>query len=143
MAERFVYRGTCPGWPGSGPVQSVRMTPVTTDPLVATLFALECLRHGPSVVHLASKGSVAQIIGCGNRFADLECEIGLAVTPLDFAANHTRCCLPVEVARSILHDLGFPLPVVISSKRWLQIELQTSARLTDTEIVEFDRQAMR
>jgi len=119
------------------------MTPVTTDPLVATLFALECRRYGPSVVHLASKSSVAQIIGCGNKFAELECEIGLTVTPLEFAANHSTRCLPVEVARSILHDLGFPLPAVISSKWWLQIELQASVRLTDTEIVEFDRQAMR
>jgi hypothetical protein len=142
MAERFLYRGTTRGWPGGGGPQAVRRTPTTTDPLVATLFAIECCRHGLGIVHAVSARSVAGQIVLGNVLSGLECEIGLSITPLEFE-SHSIHWIRADAARSILAELGFQLPITISTRLRLRNELKESLRLTESQIVEFHKRFMR
>jgi hypothetical protein len=142
MAERFLYRGTTRGWPGGEGPQTVRRTPTTTDPLVATLFAIECCRHGSGVVHAVSEESVAGQIVYGNVLSELECEVGLSFAPLEFE-SHSIHWIAADAARLILEELGFQLPIVISSRLRLRNELRESPRLTESQIVEFHKRFMR
>ena len=46
----YLYRGTTAGWPGNSVLQEEQITCTSTDPLVATLFAIECRNHGHAVI---------------------------------------------------------------------------------------------
>jgi hypothetical protein len=138
MAERFLYRGTTRGWGGTQGLQAARRTPTTTDPLITTLFAIECCRHGSAGVHLVSSTSVSELIVPGNVFEELESEIVLKVTPLEFASRYSEHWVPVERACSILDALGFQLPATISSRERLDMELEEWRRLTDSQVLDFD-----
>ena len=46
----YLYRGTTAGWPGNSVLQAERITCTSTDPLVATLFAIECRNHGRAII---------------------------------------------------------------------------------------------
>lgn len=37
----YLYRGTTLGWPGTPTTSGEGITPTSTDPLIATLFAVE------------------------------------------------------------------------------------------------------
>lgn len=142
-ADHFLYRGTSVGWPGTPGVQRVGITPATTDPLVATLFAIECSRHGSGVVYLARTALIANRIVSSNWFAELECEIGLRLTPLEFAQEFAGSQIQVGRAREILRKLDVEVPEVISNRRQLDRELERRQQLTDRQIVEFNEEALR
>jgi hypothetical protein len=84
-SDRFLHRGTTPGWPGNVSLQKEGKTCTTTDPLVATLFAIECPHHGPSTVLLAPMTAFDGLTGPTNHAAIFEREIVVNLLPLDFA----------------------------------------------------------
>jgi hypothetical protein len=114
---------------------------MSTDPLVATLFALECLRFGPAVVQSCGRSVVAELLEPGNVLADLEREVVVALPPADFTARYAPRIIEVHVAREILAELGFELPPSIANKDVLHSLLKSTARLKDGDIREFDRLA--
>ncbi len=143
---RFVYRGTTHGWPWNPVLQRDRRTCATTDPLVATLFAIECLQHGSSAVLIASLEDFDGLIGPTNHAAIAESEVVLNLPPLDFAR---RASLEIDAQRSrdILVDMGFDrLPVRIGGKSALRDSINQSYndgdRLSPDQIQEFNRRAM-
>jgi hypothetical protein len=138
----FYYRGTTREWPGSEALQSLNLTPVTTDPLIATLFALESSRFGEGVVYLCLKSEVAEMIDSGNVLSELERELVIGVSPKEFAERLVAITIEAQSARTILAEMGYELPARIADKNILDWHLRASARLRDQDVASFDARVM-
>jgi hypothetical protein len=117
----YLYRGTTAGWPGNSVLQKEQITCTSTDPLVATLFAIECRNHGQAIVLAACRqdGSLG-FVAPSNHFFEIECAVNLYVHPLQFAMK-AEVILEVDWALAILRELGFhDLPVRIRDKETLR-----------------------
>ncbi len=144
-ATDYLYRGTTVGWIGTRSNQFLPMTCTSTDPLVATYFALECLFHGHSVVQFIERSSVEQFIGESNPFDAIESAVNLKRKPLEIS-EHVIHLINVDEARKILLGLGFEqVPYQIYGKSVLNDELKLSFnqgyRLTASQKREFNRLA--
>src|SRR5205823_4767780 len=86
-----LFRGTSVGWAGSQALQRLAMTPATLDPAIATIFATESSNFGTSAMHIALPQALkgAQVVE-GNVLAGLEREVGVALTPTEFAARASK-----------------------------------------------------
>jgi hypothetical protein len=123
MEVRYLYRGTTLGWPGDNVLQELRITCTTTDPLVATLFAVECRNHGQPAILVARQELFDDLIADDNFFSVIECAVNVRMSPLEFAAL-AEAVLDVDNSLAILRELGFEeIPVRLSSKGALQFVL--------------------
>src|SRR5215212_7292635 len=96
----YLYRGTTVGWPGNDCLQRVRLTPTSVDPLVATLFAIECARFGKAVVVAVDAGQEQGMIHESvNCLEQIEREVVLKMTPIEFAGHAAAISVPLEIAR--------------------------------------------
>jgi hypothetical protein len=143
MAEEgsYLYRGTTPGWPGTRGVQEAGVTPTTTDPLVATLFAIECRNHGQAIILVAPGKVFAALIGKRNHFAIVECAVNIMVPPDVFARNAVRV-VDADQSIAILNELGFRLPIRIARGSLLTVLNDTHAegyRMSFEQIQHYDR----
>ena len=130
----YLFRGTSVGWPGSKSLQKVRMTPASTDPFVATLFALECNQHGEGVVYFAPWETFKDRVRKPNVLARRECEVGLSMLPREFATE-TKGRVPALKSREILVSMGFQVPKAIRDKGFLGTSINLSdRRLTLAEL---------
>jgi hypothetical protein len=62
----YLFRGTSIGWPGNKTLQKVKMTPTSTDPFVATLFALD--RFSAPLLGLQDGTGCGRQVGGGRSF---------------------------------------------------------------------------
>ena len=148
----YYYRGTTRGWPGNSSLSENRVTFVSTDPLVATLFAIECRRRGKAAVLVASPRNFEVVTydrtgdlidqALDGAFNDRESAIQLAVSPAEFEAQ-ADFIVEVDLAIEVLKELGFDgIPILLGSRDDLNDELtetlRRGARLSLKEIREFD-----
>lgn len=138
----YLYRGTTAGWPGSSTLQAERITCTSTDPVVATLFAVECRNHGRAIVAAAKRGNFQRPLGPANHFFVLESAVNLYVPPLEFVAK-AEIILDVDRALAILSEIGFEdLPVRIRDKESLRDALlqtyEAGQRLNEEQRLRFD-----
>jgi hypothetical protein len=143
VSELYVYRGTTSGWPGNPGPQELHLTPTSRDPLVATLFALNCVRFGKAIVQLCDRGLVADLIQSGNTLNELEREVVVGVAPAEFTDRFVVDEMPVSLARQILAELGFELPVGIGNNDILNWWLGNTPRLSHHDIARFNKAAGR
>ncbi len=149
--ESYYYRGTTRGWPGSPNLVEFRVTFATTDPLVATLFAIECRSRGEAAVLVASAGKFPVLHSASSpvqgpvnlSFTLPEGAVELSVLPSEFERD-ADYIIPVEDAISLLIGLGFdPLPARIASHAQLDELIRETynagQRLTLRQIHEFNR----
>src|SRR4051794_31766129 len=124
----YLYRGTTAGWPGNPCLQRERLTPTTTDPLIATLFGVECRRWGRAIVLVVDRERIERLLGTENVLADIEQEVVIRLSPSEFAeyASHE---VPIEQAWQWLREIGYELPIRIDSRRALNDELLVWRRL--------------
>jgi filamentous hemagglutinin len=123
MDARYLYRGTTEGWPGNPVLEEQQITCTTTDPLVATLFAVECRNHGRAIILAARRDRFENLIGPRNVFEDIESAINLSCSPIEFA-EQAEFVLEVDRAIDILRDLGFEdVPVRLKGTTILQQEI--------------------
>lgn len=134
----FLYRGTTIGFPGNQCLQRARLTPASSDPLVAVLFGIECSRWGPAVLLLADAADLALQIATGNVLSELEQEVVVTVSPTEFSQRYALHQVPIESARFALHKIGYELPIAISSREALNEEIKVWRRLSMAEIARFD-----
>ena len=135
------FRGTSQGYAGNKCLQQLGVTPTSTDPLVATLFATESEQHGTGVLHIAQASVLKGLVGESNTLAALEREVGIKLSPLEFADRSTFT-ISAKIARSILEKMGFDLPDKIYSLAQLDNLLRTLPRLTECQINEFLERVM-
>jgi len=138
---RAVFRGTSEEFAGSAGLQRIGLTPVSEDPLVATVFATEAETYGRGVVYVATDADLAGTTAVeGNVLASLEREIGLQMTPSEFA-QRAKIAIPASQARAILERMGHPIPAAIRGPAAVDQVLRATARLTEQEIQTFRREA--
>jgi hypothetical protein len=134
----YVYRGTTVDWAGSEGLRELGFTPVTSDPVVAALFAIEASRKGAAVIYVARMEQVAPHFGTPNILSELECEHGIAVPPLDFIKRFAINPIKIDDVRTALGELGVYLPAAIGNLRMLDEELESRARLSQGQIDAFN-----
>ncbi len=128
--DPYLYRGTTRGWPGNPGLQDLQMTCTTTDPLVATLFAIECLGHGEGIVYLAPRAPLERWAGPPNCFDDLECAVNIKIKPTEFL-KHVQFGLHPHRTREILMEMGFVVPYLINgSACWTMHSRNRAERAT-------------
>jgi hypothetical protein len=101
------------------------MTCTTTDPLVATLFAIDCRNYGHAVILAVRRDVVEDLIGPENHFDMIENAVNLLISPIDFA----RLAVTLEVDRvwEALRELGFDeVPIRMRDKWGLRNALVSS-----------------
>ena len=125
--------------PGNPVLQQLGITPASTDPLVATVFALEGKAIGRDAVVLTGgmRRFGAGDIDLGNVRASLEREVQVNMQPRQFEALAPNS-IPVDTARQVLSDMGVAKlpPTITSSQQATQI-LEATSRLTPAQIQEF------
>jgi filamentous hemagglutinin len=134
-----LFRGTTPGFPGNPVLQQFGITPASTDPLVATVFALEGRTIGGDAVVLTGgmRRFRAGDIDLGNVRASLEREVQVNMRPNQFEALASNS-IPVDTARQVLNDMGvIKLPSTITNSHQATQILEGTARLTPAQIQEF------
>jgi hypothetical protein len=141
-----VYRGTSVGWAGSDAIQQLGITCTSSDLLVATLFAINCLRYGEGVVHLARFEQVNGLCAESNVLSHVECEITFAMLPTAFERLYVTKTVDALQSRRTLQSLGFSIPASIYNLTHLRELLhetrQKGQRLDVSQIEEFDRRVL-
>ena len=139
----YLFRGTTRGWPGNANSIEHQFTYTSLDPLVATLFAVECRNYGPAIVLMAQRGRFEEIPPgeLDEVFQRTERSMTLSILPLKFASQ-ADLILEVDRCLNVLADLGFTaVPSRINGKSHLQNTIEESDqlghRLTSEQIREF------
>lgn len=131
----FLFRGTSAGWPGNPATQQFRVTPTTTNPFVATLFAIECQRFGSGLVIACLRSEVERFIGAANVLSDID------VAPFELQQRFGRWQCGVSQARAALLALGFEVPEYIGDKDTLNHWLNETPALSEQMQNEFQSRA--
>ncbi|SHJ73597.1 von Willebrand factor type A domain-containing protein [Clostridium cavendishii DSM 21758] len=141
-SEILYFRGTTVGYKGSSGLQRVRITPVSTDPVVSTVFATEANNYGNGVLYIATKTDLEGIvIEEGNVISVLEKEVGINLLPEEFAKKASINLTP-EQSRSILRSMGIDLPSIISDKTQLSYVLHNTPRLSNEQLIEYYKKVL-
>ena len=136
-AANLFFRCTSEGFAGSPTLQEIGVTPVSTDPVVATIFATEAENYGRGVFHIASRNDLAAVeILQGNVLADLEREVGINRLPAEFA-RRASLTITVSQARGILASMGIRIQSSIRGPTGVDAALRATPRLTPEQIQAF------
>ena len=115
------FRGTTRGYPGNASRDG--WTSTTTDPRVATLFALEAKRFGSSVVHyIADCSELQDLVTEANVFAAWEKEVVFHI-PIRNFGRFIKFSLPGEVVATILRGMDVHFPFLLNKStmdEWMQ-----------------------
>lgn len=140
----YVYRGTTAGWLGNACMQREERTCATTDPFIATVFAVQARNYGTAVVQfLEVAGGV--VLESGNAFDEIESEVVVPMSPADFTAA-ARAAVDVDVAIGVLRELGFEIPSRLPSGQrlthFLEMTFRRGERLSLEQRRLFDARAL-
>lgn len=139
LGDVYYFRGTSPGFAGNPALQKLGISPVSIDPLVATVFALESKGvSGRGVVLFGSKTEFTAGFAVGNTRKVVEREIAVSLSPKQFAEKSAKS-ISADQARKILSEIGIAdLPPsfrnVTQAKEWLDLH---GRRMSPTQIKEF------
>jgi hypothetical protein len=137
----YLFRGTSKGFAGNKSTALGGVTPTSSDPGVATIYAIEGKNYGEGVLHIALP---EQFIGkevAANVRKTLEQEIVAGVTPTEFA-NQSSITISADQARGILKKLGIKIPGRISAEETTRVLLETP-KLSKEQINEFYSEASK
>ncbi len=138
-----LFRGTTEGYPGSRMLQRVGVTPASTDPVVATIFALESKNYGTAVLKVALPQDLqGVVIGAGNTRAALEAEVGVELTPTEFS-ERASVTITADQARGILGKMGVKLPSTVNGIEQSTSLLKNTPRLSESQIRTFTKAAQK
>jgi RHS repeat-associated protein len=136
------FRGTSEGYTGNPGLQRIGISPASTDPLVATIYATEAENFGKGVVHIATSADLKGVtIGEGNVLRKLELEVGVEVPPVEFASR-SSITITATQARTILQRMGISVPSLIDGPADVRSVLYNTPRLTSQQIVQFVKMAL-
>jgi hypothetical protein len=135
--DAWYFRGTSAGFPGSQALQEIGVTSVSTDPVVATVFATESNNHGVGVVHIVAARDLAGVrIMPGNVLAEIEREVGVELLPAEFA-RRARYTISAAQARAILRGMGIIVPSIIRGPAGVDAALGFVPRLSQEQVQQF------
>uniref|UniRef100_UPI00157ADA1E polymorphic toxin-type HINT domain-containing protein n=1 Tax=Streptacidiphilus neutrinimicus TaxID=105420 RepID=UPI00157ADA1E len=129
-----VFRGTTKGFEGSPGTQRVGITPTSSDPGVAIIFATHSEQFGESVVQIATPGDLAGV-PTYEGYIPSEAEVGVELSPGEFA-QRASIEIPASAARDILGRMGISIPSRIGIED-LSPLLSTTPKLTPEQVSQF------
>jgi hypothetical protein len=136
----YLFRGTSPGWLGSPGAQATAVS-ATTDPYIATIFALEARAQGGQALLIYGGRSQIGTFDMGNWMALQEREVGVLLSHSDFVAK-APYSIPVDTARQILKDMGLPdLPYSVVNPTARKMLIDEAPKMTPMQIHEFLQRA--
>jgi hypothetical protein len=137
---RILFRGTTEGFPGSKAIQELGITPTSTDPAVATIFAIHAKQYGKGVVHIALPKDLKGVqFYEANALKGIENEVAVGLKPAEFASK-ASLTITVDQARKILGEIGIKLPAKISLDE-ISSYLKNTPKLSQAQIKEFLKRA--
>ena len=121
-------------------MQRIGITPASTDPVVASVFATNSENFGNGILYIANSDDLAGVtINSGNVLASLEAEVGIELTPEEFA-NRASTSISSGIARDILARMGISIPTRITTGAISEL-LQDLPRLNSDQISQFVNEA--
>ncbi|WP_078488834.1 putative T7SS-secreted protein [Streptomyces noursei] len=106
--DEHLFRGTTKGFEGSPGTQGVGVTPTSTDPGVASVFATHSEKYGEAVVQLIPRGAVGDIPAFPG-YIRAEAEVGLEISASELT-KRAGVEIPSAAARDILQGMGIDVP---------------------------------
>lgn len=137
----YLFRGTSKGFAGNKATAFGGVTPTSSEPVVATIYAVEGQNYGEGILHVALP---EQFIGkevAANVRKPLEREIVIGVTPTEFA-NQSILTISADQARGILEKLGIKIPSRVTRETATRV-LEETLRLTKEQINQFYNEASK
>jgi hypothetical protein len=139
------FRGTSKGYPGNRTSQILGLTSISTDPVVATIFATQSqTRHGVTgLVHVAMPNDLADLrfVEGHPAYRELELELRIELQPAEFS-KRASITLTAQEARAILSDMEIELPSKIYSHNAITETLRNTSRLEFSQIQTFLQKAL-
>lgn len=140
MGDIQLFRGTSAGWKGSPSAQATAVS-ASTDPHVATIFALEARAQAGEGMLLFGSRSEIGTFGRGNWMAAQEREVGVLMNAEQFSAK-APFSISADNARGILAEMGMPaLPRSVASPSVRSTLIDAAPKMTPAQIAEFMRRA--
>lgn len=134
----YLFRGTSPGWTGNPGSQATAVS-ASVDPYSATVFALEARTQGGSgVIQYGTRSQIGTFSeGNWQRLAIQEREVALSMDATQFAQRAPNS-IPVDTARRVLQDMGFPpLPYSVQTSTQRGNLLSGVPRMTPGQVADF------
>ncbi|MEV7884238.1 DUF6531 domain-containing protein [Streptomyces sp. NPDC002817] len=103
-----LFRGTTRGFEGSPGVQRYGITPTSSDPGVATVFATQAERFGEAVVEIYPRRAL-QGVPVHEGYIVREAEWPVELSPAELSSR-ASVQVPSNVAREILSEMGVNVP---------------------------------
>ncbi len=103
-----LFRGTTRGFEGSPGVQRHGITPTSSDPGVATVFATQAERFGDAVVEIYPRGALDGV-PVHQGYIAREAEWPVELSPADLSSR-ASAQIPSSTAREILSEMGVHVP---------------------------------
>lgn len=137
--DEHLFRGTTRGFDGSPGVQELTITPTSTDPGVATVFATRAQEFGDAVVQVVPRSSLDGV-ETYHGYIRREAEVPVGLSPAEVTAR-ASAEIPSAAARDILRDMGVHVPSRISQADMDPLLEYDVPKLTPEQISEFVRRA--
>ena len=139
---KYLFRGTSKGYPGSRASQILNTTPTSTDPAVATAFAVQAKNYGEGTLQIALPVDLKGIKVETNVLYELEREVGVGISPMEFSKK-INLQITADQARGILKEMGINVPASIPTTKNISEVLRDIPKLKQDQIDKFYSEAIK
>ncbi|MFD6331551.1 putative T7SS-secreted protein [Streptomyces niveus] len=136
-----LFRGTTKGFDGSPGVQRHGITPTSSDPGVASVFATQAERFGDAVVEIYPRAALDGV-PVHQGYIAREAEWPIELSPAELSSR-ASAQVPSAVAREILSEMGIHVPRRIGNEDIDPLLADDVAKLTPEQITQFVEEAHR
>ncbi|MFF9072395.1 putative T7SS-secreted protein [Streptomyces sp. NPDC014872] len=136
-----LFRGTTTGFEGSPGVQRHGITPTSSDPGVATVFATQSERFGDAIVEIYPRGALDGV-PVHQGYIAREAEWPVELSPAELASR-ASAQVPSATAREILSEMGIHVPRKIGNGDIDPLLEYDVPKLTPEQIAHFVEEAHR
>ena len=139
---KALFRGTSQGFEGNRVSRILPNTSTSSNPAVATVFAIESKNNGNGIIHIALPDDLKGVsLNDGNVRQALEKEIPLEITPANFAKK-ASLTITADQGRDILSQMGINLPTRIRDSNQSTQILEGLPEMTQSQIDLFIQKAL-
>ncbi|WP_406461332.1 DUF6531 domain-containing protein [Streptomyces sp. NBC_00111] len=136
-----LFRGTTRGFEGSPGVQRHSITPTSSDPGVASVFATQAERFGDAIVEIYPRGALDGV-PVHQGYIAREAEWPVELSPAELSSR-ASVQVPSAVAREILSEMGIHVPRKIGNGDIDPLLEYDVPKLTPEQIAHFVEEAHR
>jgi len=136
-----IFRGTSVGFEGNAAQKALGISPGSTDPAVATMFATQSENYGEGILYISNTRLLGQVGLTANVLKETEIEVAAKIKPADYA-KYAQGYITASEARSILKSIGVEVPSRISRNTNISTLLEGRTKMTKEQIDKFTTKAL-